>query len=111
MVSEAGIECNPAKIEAIKTWPRPTNKREVRGILGIAGYYRKFISKFSEIASPLTKLTRKNVPFEWTDACKNAFLALIKCLIIAPVLAFQIEQGVLILVTDASQHSVAAVLS
>ena len=64
LVSEAGIECDPAKIEAIKTWPRPTNKREVRGILGIAGYYRKFISKFSEIASPLTKLTRKNVPFE-----------------------------------------------
>ena len=111
LVSKAGIECDPAKIEAIKTWPRPTNKREVRGILGIAGYYRKFISKFSEIASPLTKLTRKNVPFEWTDACENAFLTLIQCLINAPVLAYPREQGVLILDTDASQHSVAAVLS
>lgn len=98
LVSEAGIKCDPAKIDidSIKNWPCPTNKREVRGIVGIAGYYRKYILKFSEIASPLTKLTRKNIPFGWTDACENAFQMLIRCLTTAPVLAYPREKGIFI---------------
>ena len=54
------------------------NVIEVRSFLGLAGYYRRFMKRFSMIASPLTKLTQKHAKFEWTDECEQAFQEL-KC--------------------------------
>ena len=59
------------KIEAIVKLPRIVT--EVRSFLGIARYYRRFVKGFSVIASPLTKLLRKGVKFEWSDKCQNSF--------------------------------------
>ena len=59
-----GIRVDPAKIEAIVSWKPPQNVIDVRSFLGLAGYYRWFIKRFSIIASPLTKLLRKGVKFE-----------------------------------------------
>ena len=59
MVSAKGISVDPQKIEAIVEWKPPTNVTDVRSFLGLAGYYRKFVEGFSKIATPLTKLTRK----------------------------------------------------
>ena len=59
------------KIEAIVKLPRIVTK--VRSFLGIAIYYRRFMKGFSVIASPLTKLLRKGVKFEWSDKCQNSF--------------------------------------
>ena len=72
-MSIEGIRVDPIKIEAVANWKPPRNVTEVRSFLGIAGYYRRFVKGFSVIASPLTKLLKKGVKFEWTDKCPNSF--------------------------------------
>lgn len=57
IISDNGIECDPAKVYAIQQWPTLRSKKDVRSFLGLAGYYRRFIPNFSETASPLTQLT------------------------------------------------------
>jgi hypothetical protein len=65
VISAEGIFVDPGKVEAVLKWERPTNVIEIQSFLGLAGYYRRFIERFSAIASPLTKLTRKEVRFVW----------------------------------------------
>ena len=57
IVSENGVETDPGKIEALKTWPRPKNLKELRSFLGFSGYYRRFIQDYSKITKPLNDLT------------------------------------------------------
>ena len=78
VVSKAGIRPEPAKIEQVQMYPVPTDVTKVRQFVGLASYYRKFIPDFATIARPLHLLTRKNVGFEWTPACSEAFQTL-KC--------------------------------
>ena len=73
VISKYGIAVNPSKIESILEWKAPKNVKEVRGFLGMAGYYRRFIEGFSKIAGPMTKLLRKNTPFVWTAQCEESF--------------------------------------
>ena len=68
VISAEGVSVDPQKIEAMVNWKRPKNVSEVRSFLGLAGYYRKFVEGFSKIATPLTKLTRKDVKYDWVDA-------------------------------------------
>ena len=63
VVNSEGIHVDPAKIEAIKNWDTPKTPTEIRSFLGLAGYYRRFISNFSKIALPLTKLTHQSESF------------------------------------------------
>ena len=69
IVSSEGIRVNPTKIEVVVNWKPPRNVTEVRSFLGLVGYYRRFVRGFSVIASPLTKLLKKGIKFEWTDKC------------------------------------------
>ena len=73
IVSVEGIRVDLIKIEAVVNLKPPRNVTELRSLLGIPGYYRRFVKGFSIIASPLTKLLRKGVNFEWTDKCQNSF--------------------------------------
>ena len=68
-MSLEGIRVDPAKIEAIVSWKSSRNVTEVRSFLGLVGYYRRFVKRFSFKASTLTKLLRKGVKFEWDDKC------------------------------------------
>ena len=86
IVFTEGVRVNPVKIEAIVNWKPPRNVTEVRSFLGLAGYYRWFVKGFSVITSPLTKLLRKGVKFEWDDKCQPSFDQLKKILVEAPVL-------------------------
>ena len=87
VVSDRGIAVDPSKVSAVREWGQPTTPTEVRNFLGLAGYYRRFIKGFSKIAGPLTNLTRKGVPFTWSDHCQLAFDELKDKLTSAPVLA------------------------
>ena len=85
-MSAKGIRVDPAKFEAVVNWKPPQSVTEVRSFLGLARYYRRFVKGFSVITSPLTKLLRKGVKFEWTDKCQNSFEQLKEMLVEAPVL-------------------------
>lgn len=77
---------DPAKIQAIKEWATPQNVRQVQSFLGFCNFYRRFIKGFAKIAEPLTKLTKKDEPFQWTPACDQAFRKFKKRVTTAPVL-------------------------
>ncbi|XP_078232326.1 uncharacterized protein LOC144583105 [Pogona vitticeps] len=101
-----------AKIEAVRDWPRPNTKKKVKSFLGLVGYYRKFIPRFSEIAAPLTDLTQKKTDdrIPWTSDCEEAFRRLKEALINYPVLRAPDFDREFIIYTDASNSGVGAVL-
>ena len=73
IVSTEGMRVDPTKIEVVVNWKPPRNVTKVRSFLGLTSCYRRFVRGFSIIASPLTKLLRKGIKFEWTDKCQNSF--------------------------------------
>ncbi|GKA18449.1 putative reverse transcriptase domain-containing protein [Tanacetum coccineum] len=83
---------HPAKIESIKDWASPKTPTEIRQFLGLAGYYRRFIEGFSKIAKLMTKLTQKNMKFDWSEKAKAAFQLLKQKLCSAPILALPEDQ-------------------
>ena len=110
IVSSEGIKVDPAKVEAVMDWDRPKTPTEVRSFMGLAGYYRRFIKDFAKIATPLTKLTRKNEKFIWNEKCEESFQELKKRLIAAPVLVLPDEQGNFVIFSDASHKGLGCVL-
>lgn len=111
IISGKGVSVEPTKVEAIKSWPEPRNVTEVKGFLGLAGFYRKFIPRFSAIASPLHDLTRKGYPFAWSAECAKAKGMIQRALSRAPVLTIADPERLKIVTTDASGFAVGAVLS
>lgn len=88
VVGEGKVKPTESKIQAVKEFPRPKTKTDVRAFLGLGGYYRKFIPNYAEIAAPLADLTRKAAPrvILWTDQCSKAFVELKDRLCSLPVL-------------------------
>ncbi|KAL0543735.1 hypothetical protein IC582_018839 [Cucumis melo] len=110
VVSKAGVSVDPAKIEAVTGWTRPSTVSEVRSFLGLAGYYRRFVENFSRIATPLTQLTRKGAPFVWSKACEDSFQTLKQKLVTAPVLTVPDGSGNFVIYSDASKKGLGCVL-
>ena len=111
VISKHGIEVDPAKIEAVRGFPQPTNLKALRSFLGLASYYGRFVPNFSKVAGPLHLLTRKDAPFVWTSSCQQAFDLLKRLLTEAPVLAYPDFKHEFILETDASGDGLGAVLA
>ena len=101
-VGRTGLACDLEKISAVRNWHAPDKVKAVRQFVGFLGYYRRFVKDFAGMAEPLVALTRKGVPFVWTDRQQAAFEALKACLISAPILGFPTEDGRFLLDTDAS---------
>ncbi|XP_070668685.1 uncharacterized protein [Malus domestica] len=110
VVSTQGIQVDPQKIAAVENWEQPRTVTEVRSFLGLAGYYRRFVQDFSMIALPLTKLTRKDVKFEWDENCERSFQQLKYCLTHAPVLVLPDDSGNFEIYSDASLNGLGCVL-
>ena len=73
VVSGNGVAVDPSKVAAVTEWETPTTLGEICSFLGLAGYYRRFIEKFSKIAKPMTELSTKEKKFVWTDECEASF--------------------------------------
>lgn len=76
-----------AKVTAIREFPQPATRRELRRFLGMTGYYRRFCKNFSSVAAPLTDLTSPSKPFIWSESCQQAFESLKGLLCCTPVLS------------------------
>ncbi|RWS03246.1 retrovirus-related Pol polyprotein from transposon 297-like protein [Dinothrombium tinctorium] len=87
VISDSGISPDPEKVKAVQEFPRPKDINNVRQFIGLASYYRKFIKNFSKTAEPLTRLTKKNENFYWSQEQEKAFEELKNKLSSAPVLA------------------------
>ena len=110
VISVEGISVDPQNIEAIMNWKPPTNVTEIRSFLGLAGYYQKFVEGFSKLAAPLTKLTRKEEKFVWSEACQQSFDELKRKLTSAPVLTLPSGQDGYPVYCDASRQGIGCLL-
>ncbi|KAI3725446.1 hypothetical protein L1987_65234 [Smallanthus sonchifolius] len=104
IVNDKGIHVDPAKIETVKNWNATKTPTEVRSFLGLAGYYRRFISNFSKIAVPLTALTHKGKTYEWGPKQEEAFQTLKQKLCNAPILTLPDGNDDLVVYCDASNQ-------
>ena len=82
-----GLTVDPKKISEVVNWSSPRNVEDIRSFLRFVGYYRRFVKGFSTLASQLTKLTRKDIPFVWTEGCEKSFQELKTRLTTAFILA------------------------
>ncbi|CAM8982156.1 unnamed protein product [Rhodiola kirilowii] len=110
VVSQKGMEVDEAKIDLITTLPYPSTVRDIQSFLGHAGFYRRFIKDFSKKVLPLSTLLQKEVPFEFTDACKKAFDDLKKALTSTPIIQTPNWELPFEIMCDASGFAVGAVL-
>ncbi|KAD4981923.1 hypothetical protein E3N88_18594 [Mikania micrantha] len=110
VISATGVAVDPDKISTIQQWPIPTNVKQVRNFLGLAGYYRRFIQNYASIAGPLTDLLRKDA-FCWNEHTLHAFTQLKHLLSSTPVLHLPDFSKPFTLETDASGSGIGAVLS
>ncbi|GJU40294.1 reverse transcriptase domain-containing protein [Tanacetum coccineum] len=109
-VSSAGLEVDKAQIDVISKLPPHTNIKGVRSFLKHAGFYRRFIKDFSKIARPITKLLKKDTPFEFDDECQKSFESLKEKLTCAPVIVSLNWNLLFKLMCDASDFAVGAIL-
>ncbi|GJZ29220.1 putative reverse transcriptase domain-containing protein [Tanacetum coccineum] len=110
VIDSKGIHVDPAKIESIKDWASPKSPMEIRQFLGLAGYYRRFIEGFSKIAMSMTKLTQKNVNFDWGEKDEAAFQLIKQKLCSAPILALPKGSKNFIVYCDVSHKGLGPIL-
>ncbi|KAJ3537203.1 hypothetical protein NMY22_g5693 [Coprinellus aureogranulatus] len=111
ILSPEGLVMSEDKVKIIQDWPEPRSVKEVQSFLGFANFYRRFIFNYSDIAVPLTRLTRKGTPFVFDDSARSAFESLKKAFTSAPVLTHWVPNRPIIVETDASDYALAAILS
>ena len=122
VVSADGVETDPAKMKAVKEFPKPATQKHIRQFLGLTSYFRRYVKSFAQIAGPLTDLlstdasaTRKTsnkfISDKWTEQCQDAFETLKQKLIEAPILGYPDFQIPFCLEVDASLNGFGAILS
>ena len=111
IITTDGIQMNNEKVKAIRKGPEPRNLKEVQFFLGFATFYQRFIQGYSQICTPLTKMTKKEQPFHWECEQREAFEKLKKKFISAPILASFDPERKIILKTDASDQALGSCLS
>lgn len=110
IIDEKGIHPDPEKTAAVHNYPRPQNVKDVRRLVGLAGWYRRFIPNFSIKTAPLTELTKKGRKFEWSADAENALQTVKNVLVSEPVLANADYSKPFIVQTDASDLGMGGVL-
>ena len=115
IIGRDGVRTDPSKVDQVRDWPRPTNVKQLRAFLGFAGYYRKFIKHFSQVAFPLLEelkgSPRPSTPVTWNDEKEHAFQELKTRCTEAPVLAYANFEQPFEVHTDASGRGLGATLN
>lgn len=111
MITREGVKPDPSNITALKKYPAPTNQKELKYFLGLAGYYRRFIDKYSYIAKPFNKMTSRKVELKWNLYCDESFKKLKIVLCNPPILVYPDFNKEFILTTDASNLAIGSILS
>ena len=110
VVSNRGIAPDPRKIQAVIGMEPPKTVKQMQQFLGMLNWFRKFVPRFSETAAPLYQLTKKEHTWEWTTACAEAFEELKRALTSAPILLLPDPRQPFVLMTDASDKQIGAVV-
>ena len=111
VINDEEISPDPSTVQKIIDFPQPRTVKGLRSFLGLAGYYRKFVKGFSQIAAPLFKLLRNNITFIWTIDQENAFKRLKELLTSAPILIYPDFTKKFYVYINASDSGLGAVLS
>jgi hypothetical protein len=110
IVTNKGVKVDSSKIIAMVNWPRPSTISDLRGFLGLTGYYRKFMRNYGLLAKPLTNLLKKG-QFRWSQEVEAAFLQLKQAMTTIPILAMPNFNESFTIETDASGEGIGAVLT
>ena len=111
IITEDGLSIDPEKIKAVLDYPIPKSVKDIRRLLGIAGFYQKFINQYSDITAPISDLLKKGKKVLWTEDANCAFLKLKSALVTAPILANPDFEMPFIIETDSSDQAIGAVLT
>ena len=111
ILTKDGLKMDPSKVQTIQDWPEPWKVKDIQSFLGFAIFYRRFISDYSDIVIPLTRLTRKGILWNFSDAARKSFEALKSAFTSAPILTHWIPNKPIIVETDASDYALGTILS
>ncbi|MCG8112252.1 MAG: reverse transcriptase, partial [Candidatus Thiodiazotropha taylori] len=111
VVTAEGIKPNATNISKILEWPRPTTPRQVKQLVAMGSYYRRYVENFATIVRPMVDLTKKGKKFIWNEACEKSFQGLKKALVSTDVMGYPLnEAGQFILDVDASDVGIGGIL-
>jgi hypothetical protein len=111
IISPSGISMAQSKVDTILKWPTPKTVKQIQSFLGFANFYRHFIFNYSDIIIPLTCLTRKGAPWDWTNKADAAFRSLKQSFTEAPVLTHWSPNHPMLVETNTSNYALASIIS
>ena len=111
ILSQDSLKMDQSKVQTIQDWPEPWKVKDIQSFLGFANFYRHFISNYSDIVVPLTRLTHKGVLWNFSDAAHKSFQSLKTAFTTTSILTHWIPDKQLIVEMDASDYALGAILS
>jgi len=111
VLSPSGLTMSNAKVKTIQEWPESKKVKNIQSFLGFANFYRHFIFNYSDMVIPLTRLTRKDTPWNFDENCRKAFNTLKQAFTSAPILTHWVPDAQLVVETNASDYALATILS
>ena len=111
ILSPSGLTMPDNKVKIIQDWLEPKKVKDIQSFLDFTNFYCRFIFNYLDIVIPLTRLTRKDIPWKFNSSCQDAFNSLKKLFTSAPILTHWIPDAQLIVETNASDYALTAILS